>query len=147
MNVILTEDNKQLGAAGDLITVKDGYARNYLIPSAKAIQATTENIKKLDHQKQLVQGKLNKIKREAEQLAKRIENVSCTITKTVGEEDKIFGSVTASDIHASLNNEGLEIDKRKIILEEPLKSLGIFTIPIKVHSEVTANLKVWVVKE
>lgn len=147
MNIILTEDVESLGTAGQLLKVKDGYARNYLIPGGKALVATTQNVKMLEHQRQLVQAKLNKQKREAEQLAARIEDISCTVAKPVGEEDKIFGAVTAADIHSGLASEGLVIDKRKILLEEPLKSLGIFTVPIKLHPEVTAQLKVWVVKE
>lgn len=147
MKVILTEEITHLGAAGDLVKVKDGYARNFLIPNSKAIMATTQNIKNLEHQKKQVQGKLNKIKREAEQLAKRIEAVSCTVAKSAGEEDKLFGSVTSSDIYNSLKNEGIDIDKKKIILPEPLKSLGIFSVPVKLHPEVTAQVKVWVVKE
>ncbi len=147
MKVILTEDIPQLGSASDIISVKDGYARNFLIPNGMAVMASTQNIKNLEHQKRQIHAKLNKIKREAETLAKRIETVSCTITKVVGEEDKLFGSVTSADIQESLNNEGIEIDKKKINLEEPIKSLGIFTVPVKVHPEVTANLKVWVVKE
>ena len=147
MNIILTEDVENLGSAGDLLKVKDGYARNYLIPGGKAMVATTQNVKMLEHQKQLVQAKLNKMKREAEQLAAKIGDISCTVAKPVGEEDKIFGAVTAVDIHNGLAHEGITIDKRKILLDEPLKSLGIFTVPIKLHQEVTAQLKVWVVKE
>ncbi len=147
MNIILTEDVESLGTAGQLLKVKDGYARNCLIPGGKAMVATTQNVKILEHQKQLVQAKLNKQKREAEQLASKIEDISCTVSKPVGEEDKIFGAVTTADIQSGLAHEGLTIDKRKILLEEPLKSLGIFTVPVKLHPDVTAQLKVWVVKE
>jgi len=147
MNIILTEDVESLGSAGDLLKVKDGFARNFLIPGGKAMVATTQNVKMLEHQKQLVQSKLNKLKREAELLAGKIGAISCTVAKPVGEEDKIFGAVTAADIQSSLAHEGLTIDKRIILLEEPLKSLGIFTVPIKLHPDVTAQLKVWVVKE
>jgi large subunit ribosomal protein L9 len=147
MKVILTEDISHLGSAGDLITVKDGYARNFLIPNGKVIKATTQNVRNLEHQKRQVFEKLNRVKREAQNLAKKIEAVSCTVTKPAGEEDKLFGSVTSTDIHNSLKNEGVELDKKKIILTEPIKNLGIFTIPVKVHPEITANLKVWVVKE
>ncbi len=147
MNIILTEDVESLGSAGDLVKVKDGFARNYLIPGGKAMVATTQNVKMLEHQKQLVQARLNKLKREAELLARKIEEVSCTVAKQVGEEDKIFGAVTAADIQASLAHEGVEIDRRKIQLDEPLKSLGIFSVPVKLHPEVIAQLKVWVVKE
>ena len=147
MKVIITEDISHLGSAGDLITVKDGYARNFLIPNGKVIMATTQNLKNLEHQKRKVLEKLNKVKREAENLAKKIEATSCTVTKAAGEEDKLFGSVTSLDILNSLKNEGIEIDKKEIILTEPIKTLGIFTVPVKVHPECTANLKVWVVKE
>ncbi len=112
-----------------------------------AIIATTENVKQLEHQKRQIQAKLNKLKKESEGVAQKIEGISCTIARAAGEEDKLFGSVTSADIYTSLKNEGIEVDKKKILLDEPIKSLGIFTVPIKIHSEVTANLKVWVVKE
>jgi len=147
MKVILTEEVPSVGQPGDLLTVKDGYARNYLIPNHKAVHATTQNMKQLEHQKRLVEEKLNKIKAEAEKIARKMAEVSCTITKPAGEEDKLFGSVTSADISESLHNEGLEIDKKKIVLDEPIKKLGIFNIPVKLHPEVTATLKVWVVKE
>jgi len=147
MKVILTEDVPHLGSAGNLLKVKDGFARNFLIPQGKAVMATTHNVKQLEHQKQQVQARLNKIQREAEQLARKIESVSCTVTKAAGEEDKLFGSVTAADIQTSLKNEGITIDRKRILLDEPIKSLGIFTVPAKLHPAVTAHLKLWVVKE
>ncbi len=104
-------------------------------------------MKQLEHQKRLVGEKLSKIKSEAEKLAKKLGQISCTITKPAGEEDKLFGSVTSGDIYESLINEGIEIDKKEISLDEPLKKLGIFNIPVKLHPEITATLKVWVVKE
>jgi large subunit ribosomal protein L9 len=147
MKVILTQDITGLGSIGDLITVKDGFGRNYLVPQGKALQATSQNMKKLEHQKRQIREKIDKAKREAERLAARIESVSCTVAKAVGEEDKLFGSVTGMDIEASLKLEGVEIDRKKINLPEPIKSLGIYNIPIKLHPEVTATLKLWVVKE
>jgi large subunit ribosomal protein L9 len=147
MKVILTQDITGLGSIGDLITVKDGFGRNYLVPQGKALQATSQNMKKLEHQKRQIREKIDKAKREAERLAARIESVSCTVAKAVGEEDKLFGSVTGMDIEASLKLEGVEIDRKKINLLEPIKSLGIYNIPIKLHPEVTATLKLWVVKE
>jgi large subunit ribosomal protein L9 len=147
MKVILTQDIAGLGSIGDLITVKDGFGRNYLVPQGKALQATSQNMKKLEHQKRQIREKIDKAKREAERLAARIESVSCTVAKAVGEEDKLFGSVTGMDIEASLKLEGVEIDRKKINLLEPIKSLGIYNIPIKLHPEVTATLKLWVVKE
>jgi len=147
MKVILTEEIEAIGQPGDLLTVKDGYARNYLLPNNKAVKATTQNMKQLEHQKRFVGEKLNKIKSEAEKLAKKLEKTSCTITKPAGEEDKLFGSVTSADICENLKNEGIEIDKKKISLDAPLKELGIFNIPVKLHPEITATLKVWIVKE
>jgi large subunit ribosomal protein L9 len=147
MKVILTQDIAGLGSIGDLITVKDGFGRNYLVPQGKALQATSQNMKTLEHQKRQIREKIDKAKREAERLAARIESVSCTVAKAVGEEDKLFGSVTGMDIEASLKLEGVEIDRKKINLLEPIKSLGIYNIPIKLHPEVTAVLKLWVVKE
>ncbi len=147
MNIILTEDVAHRGSAGDMLKVKDGYARNYLIPKGMAILATTENVKQLEHQKRQIQSKLNKLKKESEGIAQQLESISCTIARAAGEEDKLFGSVTSADIYTSLKNEGIDVDKKKILLDEPIKSLGIFTVPIKIHSDVTANLKVWVVKE
>lgn len=147
MKVILTEDVAHLGSAGDLVKVKDGFARNFLVPNSRAIVATTQNIKQLEHQKRQVQAKLNKLMKDSEGLGRKIEAMSCTISRAAGEEDKLFGSVTSADIYNSLKNEGIEVDKKKILLDEPIKSLGIFTVPIKIHPQVTANLKVWVVKE
>ena len=147
MKVILTQDIAGLGSIGDLITVKDGFGRNYLVPQGKALQATSQNMKKLEHQKRQIREKTDKAKREAERLAARIESISCTVAKAVGEEDKLFGSVTGMDIESSLKLEGIEIDRKKINLPEPIRSLGIYNIPIKLHPEVTATLKLWVVKE
>jgi len=146
VKVILVEDVPALGKMGELVKVAGGYGRNYLIPYGKAIKATTQNMKILDHQTKQLKDQIEKIKRDAEKLAKRIEGVSCTIAKPAGEEEKIFGSVTPMDIVENLKIEGIEVDRRKVVLDEPIKSLGIYTIPIKLHSEVTAHLKVWVVK-
>ena len=147
VKVILMEDVTKLGSMGELVHVKDGFARNYLIPRKLAVLANSQNIKTLEHHKALVSQKKNKIKKEAEQLSGKIENSSCTIAKPVGEEDKLFGAVTSKDIEQSLKEEGIVVDRKKILLEEPIKSLGIYKIPIKLHPEVTANLKIWVVKE
>jgi len=146
MKVILIEDVPSLGKMGDMVKVAGGYGRNFLIPQAKAIQATTHNINILGHQTKQLKNKIDKLKRDAEKLARRIEAVSCTVAKSTGEEEKIFGSVTSIDIAESLKVEGIEVDRKKIMLEEPIKTLGIYTVPIKLHPEVTAHLKVWVVK-
>ena len=146
MKVVLLEDIPKLGKMGDLIQAKDGYARNYLLPKKLAVPANPQNLKTLEHQKTLLSQKQNRIKRDAEKLAQKIEKISCTISKPAGEEDKLFGAVTSLDIESSLNEEGLKIDRKKILLEEPIKSLGIYKVPIKLHPEVTANIKIWVVK-
>jgi large subunit ribosomal protein L9 len=146
MKIVLLEDIPKLGKMGDLIQTKDGYARNYLLPKKLAVPANPQNLKTIEHQKTLLKQKQNRVQREAEKLAQKIEKISCTISKPAGEEDKLFGSVTSLDIEESLNEEGIKIDRKKILLEEPIKSLGIYKVPIKLHPEVTANIKIWVVK-
>jgi len=146
VKVILTEDISSLGKIGDVIQVADGYGRNFLIPQGKSILATSQSVKKFEHQKQLLKQKAEKDKKEAEKLARKLEEVSCTIAMAAGEGDKLFGAVTSLDIEAALKNEGVAVDRKKILLEEPIKSLGIYTVPIKLNPGITANLKVWVVK-
>jgi large subunit ribosomal protein L9 len=146
VKVILLEDIPSVGKMGSLIQVKDGYARNFLMPKKLAVPANPQNLKSLEHQKTLLKQKQNRIKREAENLAARIEKISCTISRTAGEEDKLFGSVTSIDIEESLKEEGINVDRKRILLDEPIKTLGIYKVPIKLHPEVTGYLKVWVVK-
>lgn len=147
MQVILLEDISSLGKAGDLVKVSDGYGRNYLIPQKKAILATEKNIKALEHQKRLVQHRMAKTKKDIQKMAQEIESLSCTFSKTVGESGKLFGSVTTMEIEAYLKENGLEVDRKKIQLDEPIKSVGMYTVPIKLHPDVIAQLKVWVVQE
>ena len=147
MEIILLEDILPLGKAGDLVKVSDGYGRNYLIPNKLAIKATPKNRKKLEHEKRFAQEKTEKVKRDAEKLANKIEEFSCTITKPVGESGKLFGSVTSKELEEHLNENGFQIERKQIELEEPIKNLGVYTIPIRLHPEVTANLKLWVVRE
>ncbi len=147
MQVILLEDVSSLGKSGDLVRVSDGYGRNYLIPQKKAVFATEKNVKALGHQKRQVQHRLGKVKKDAEKLAQEIGNLSCTFTKQAGESGKLFGSVTSMEIESFLKEQGVEVDRKKIVLEEPIKSLGMFTVPIKLHSDIVAQLKVWVVQE
>jgi large subunit ribosomal protein L9 len=146
MKVILREDNKKLGKTGEVIEVKDGYARNYLIPRNIAVRADASQMKQLEHDIRTLRDKQEKSSKQARSLAEQINKISCTITVQVGEEDKVFGSVTTMDIADSLNKEGIEIDKKNIHLEEPIKSLGVFTVPVKLDAEIEAKLKVWVVK-
>jgi large subunit ribosomal protein L9 len=147
MQVILLEDVPSLGKIGDLVKVSDGYGRNYLIPQKKAMPATEKSIHALDHQKRQAQQRITKTKKDAERLAQQIEAFSCTLTKPIGESGRLFGSVTSMEIEAVLKEGGMEVDRKKILLEEPIKSLGMYTVPVKLHPEVTAHLKVWVVQE
>ncbi len=147
MEIILREDYKELGQAGDTVKVKDGYARNYLIPAGIAYPNTKANRKLFENEMQQQTWRQSRDKKEAEELAKKLETVSCTITVQVGEEDKLFGSVTSQNIADNLTDQGIAVDKRKIVLDEPIKSLGIYSVPIKLHPEVEATVKVWVVKE
>jgi large subunit ribosomal protein L9 len=147
MQVILLEDVPALGKAGESVKVSEGYGRNYLIPQKKAILATEKGIKILEHQKREVQQRMGKVKKDVEKVAEQIEKLSCTFAKPVGESGKLFGSVTSMEIESFLKENGIDVDRKKIQLEEPIKNLGMFTIPVKLHPEVTAHLKVWVVQE
>jgi len=147
MKILLREDYKGLGDAGEVVKVKDGFARNFLIPKGIAFIATEQNKKRYENDLKQQSWKQERDKIQAEELSKTLENVSCTISVQVGEEDKLFGSVTSQNIADSLEEQGHKIDKRKILLEEPIKALGIYSVPIKLHAEVEASVKVWVVKE
>ncbi|MEW6535035.1 MAG: 50S ribosomal protein L9 [Candidatus Auribacterota bacterium] len=147
MEIILVKQVKDLGAEGDVVKVADGYARNFLIPQGFAITATKSSLKKIDEIRQSKIKREQKEKLQAQKLAEKIGSVSCTIARQVGEDDKLFGSVTSQDIAKALEKEGIEVDRRKIILEESLRELGVFSVDIKLHPEVTGTVKVWVVKE
>jgi large subunit ribosomal protein L9 len=146
MKVILREDVDKLGRMGDLVNVADGYARNFLIPRNLAALATTKNIKSLEHEKRVIADRIKKEKMAAEEEAKKISAVSVSIPAQVGEEGKLFGSVTSKDIADAIAAQGFEIDKRKIQLEKPIKEIGTFMVPVKVHHDITAQVKVEVVK-
>lgn len=147
MKVILREDVPDIGAAGQTVEVKSGYGRNYLIPRNLAIPATKANLKAIDEisKQKAIQDK--KRRRGAEIIKDKIEALSLSKEMLVGEEDKLFGSVTNIDILELLTSEGITVDKRAIQLEEPIKALGVYTVPVKVDKSVTANLKLWVVKK
>lgn len=147
MKVILTQSYETLGKEGDIVNVKPGYARNFLIPNKIALDYTPGNMKRYDQMQKVKDVRQVKEHKSATMLAESLNKISCTATVAVGEEDKLFGSVTSQDIANLLKEKGFEIDKRKIILEEPIKALGIYTIPIKLHPEVEAKIKLWVVKE
>ena len=147
MKVILKEEVKNMGNMGQIVDVADGYARNYLVPRGLAVEANTKNIKSLEHQKRVIQEKSKKIRNQAQELSNKITAISLVIKAKAGEEGKLFGSVTTMDIAESLKNEGMEIDKKKISLDEPIKRLGSYTVNIKVHSEVTTQVNLQVIEE
>lgn len=147
MKIILRKDFEKLGKVGDIVEVKDGYARNYLIPKNIAYQATEGNIRALEEEKKQQEYRAKKEERNAQKVASKIESISVTIKAKVGEDDKLFGSITSQSIAEALETQGITIDKRHIELEEPIKALGIYTVSIKLHPKVTAKLKVWIVRE
>ena len=147
MKVLLRQNFESLGEAGKVVTVKDGYARNYLIPRGIAFEATQRNLRMLEQETSRGAALKLKEKKSAEALMSKLEAVSITAAMPVGEDDRIFGSVTNQDIADLLAAKGFALDKRKIILEEPIKALGIYEVPIKLHSEVECKIKLWVVKQ
>jgi len=146
MKVILMQDIENLGKKGDVKVVSDGYARNFLLPRKLAKEFTKANVKLIEDEKRRQAIKIEKEKKEFLKIAEKIKNLSITISRNVGEENKMFGAVTSDDIAEALKQEGIEVDKRKIELAEPIKSLGAYDVEIKLHPEVTAVVKVWVVK-
>ena len=147
MKVILRQEFEQLGHIGDVIDVKEGYARNYLLPRSIAYLATPSSMQRLEEEKKQQSRGVEKEKRGSEKLAAELEKVSITIQMKVGEDEKLFGSVTSQMIAESLKETGLTIDKRHIELEEPIKALGIYTVNVKLPGSVIGNVKVWVVRE
>lgn len=147
MEVILAESMHKLGNEGDIVKVKPGYARNYLIPKGFAFPVKSTNANEVAHKRKLVLDQQRKRMKTQQDIARHLSNASVNIKVKVGEEDKLFGSVTSQDIQAELKKQGFDIDRRKIILDEPIKALGMYTIPVRFTAEIQANVKVWVVKE
>ena len=147
MKVILIQDTDRLGKMGDIVNVKDGYARNYLFPKNIAKEATPGNMKTLDSLKKKQALEDAKRLAEAKALAQKMAALSITISARAGEEEKLFGTVTTEMISAALGNEKITVDKKDIVLDEPIKKLGVYQVGVKVHPEVKASLRVWVVKE
>lgn len=147
MELILLKDVDKLGKRGDRVIVKDGYARNFLLPAGLARPHTPGNVKFVERLQALEKAREADELAQAKTLAERLVSLSCTLRVKVGEEDRLFGSVTALDVANALKEEGISVDRKRITLEQPIKSLGIFQIPVRLHPEVTATLKVWVVKE
>ena len=147
MKVVLKKTIDKLGNVGDVVTVADGYARNYLIPRDLATRADASKIKLIEHERRVIRAREEKAIKETQELARRIEDVSCTISAKAGEEDRLFGSVSGSDIALALDEAGVRIDKKNVQLEEPIKELGVYSVPIDLGRGITARLKVWVVRE
>lgn len=147
MKVILKADVEKLGKRGDIVKVADGYARNFLLPKGLALKENPSNLKIIEEEKKLLAVKQVKEKAEAETMAEKLKQVSITVVKKVGENEVLYGSVTSSEIADLLKKEGIEVDRRKIEIADPIKTTGIFNVPIKIHPEVSAEIKVWVVKE
>ena len=147
MQIILTTDVEYLGAAGDVVNVKKGYGANYLIPQGMAVLATPRNKNRMEHEKRRIEARVARARADAEKMAHRFKGISITITRLVGEDDKLFGSVTNKDIAEALEVNGVTVDRRQIRMEAPIKALGVYDVEVKLHREVTAMIKVWVVAD
>ncbi len=147
MKVILLENVDRIGKMGDVVAVKEGFARNFLLPKKLAKEATAGNLKILESLKKKESARNAKILAEAKALEEKIAALSLTISAEAGEEDKLFGSISNDMIAESLAGEGIKVDKRDIILDEPIRKLGVYQVVVKVHPEVKATLRIWVVKK
>ena len=147
MEVILRQTVENVGKPGDVVDVKPGFARNYLIPRGLAFPATDGYKKQIAQQKARLEAAESERVKAAQEIASRLEQVSLTFSARVGEEEKLFGSVTAADIAEQLQAQGFDIEKRQVELHEPIKSLGVYRIPIRLHAEVHPEVRVWVIKQ
>lgn len=145
MQVILKSEVPNLGDAGDIVKVKPGYGRNYLIPRGLAIPATEGSVRLADHQKRVADAIRRKNLASALELKEKLENTPVSIRRETGEDDKLFGSVSNRDIADALAAEGINVDRRMIVLDEPIKSIGLFTVPVRLHRDVSANIRVYVI--
>ena len=147
MLVILRENIENLGVIGDMVKVSDGYARNFLLPRKLVAEADEHNKAAIENQRRTLEKKRLVLKAAAQEVANKLAEFSCTITRKVGENDKLFGSVTTQDITDALKKAGYKVDKRTVTLESPIKTLGVHPVTVKLDTDVTASVKVWVVKE
>jgi large subunit ribosomal protein L9 len=147
MQVILRDDMENLGKSGEVVNVKPGYARNYLLPRGHAIKATESDVKRVEHEKRVIAARTAKLSKETQAEADKLSQVSVSIARAVGEEDKLYGSVTTRDIAEALAEKGVKVDSKKIHLDEPLKALGMTEVQVKLGRGVNATIKVWVVKQ
>ncbi|MAV16596.1 MAG: 50S ribosomal protein L9 [Candidatus Marinimicrobia bacterium] len=147
MDVILLDNISNLGNVGDIIKVKPGYARNFLFPKGLAVRSSKRNIALANERKNTIQAQINREKEVNEKLISSLKNIELSIEVEVGEEDRLFGSVTNLDVHKALSEKGIDIDKQNINLENPIKSLGVYDIPVKVASSMVQEIKVYVIKK
>jgi large subunit ribosomal protein L9 len=147
MEIILRQAVENLGKPGDVVTVKNGYARNYLLPHGMAFEATPGNLKRIAQERGRLEAAENERIGSAQTLAKRLEEVQLTFSARVGEEGKLFGSVTSADIAEQLTSQGFHVEKRLIDLHEPIKALGVYRVPVKLHADVKPEIRVWVIKQ
>jgi large subunit ribosomal protein L9 len=147
MDVILRHAVENLGKPGDVVKVKNGYARNYLLPHNLAYEATPGNLKRIQQERARLEAAEGQRRGAAQDIATKIEQVSLTFSARVGEEGKLFGSVTAADIAQQLEQQGFHIEKRQIDLHEPIKSLGVYRVPVRLHADVKPEIRVWVIKQ
>ncbi|HKH92379.1 MAG TPA: 50S ribosomal protein L9 [Gemmatimonadaceae bacterium] len=147
MEIILRQAVENLGKPGDVVTVKNGYARNFLLPHGFAYEATPGNLKRIAQERGRLEAAENERVQSASELAKRLEEVQLTFSARVGEEGKLFGSVTSADIAEQLTAQGFHIEKRLIDLHEPIKALGVYRVPVKLHADVKPEIRVWVIKQ
>jgi large subunit ribosomal protein L9 len=145
MKVILQEDVDKLGKSGELVTVADGYARNFLIPRNLAVRATTRNLAELEHHRRVAEQRRARRIKLAGDLKEKLEGLSVTVTKPVGENEKLYGSVTASDVEQALHEEGVDVDRKKLRIEEPMRKLGVYDVHVKLEGGEEVPVKVWVV--
>ncbi|HEU5180747.1 MAG TPA: 50S ribosomal protein L9 [Candidatus Polarisedimenticolia bacterium] len=147
MRIVLRETVEKLGRRGDILKVADGFARNYLLPKKLAFEATDANLKRIEQERKVREVQESRERQDAQSLADRISQLSLTAVRKVGENEALYGSVTNADVAEMMEKEGFSIDKRKILLDEPIRALGIYDVAVKLHHDVTASVKVWVVKE
>lgn len=147
MDVILTQDVENLGGMGDAVSVAPGYARNFLIPKGMAVVATAGHRKMVAEKMRQAVSRESNLKADAEAVAAKLGELSCTLTVQAGDDDKLYGSVAVRDIVEAFKTQEIELDSQQILLEEPIKQLGVYNVPVKLHAEVQVTAKVWVVKE
>lgn len=147
MRVILRENLEHLGKAGEVVTVRSGYGRNFLLPKGLAVPATEKDEARLQHEQRLIALHLAKLAKQLQSEADKLAQVSVSLARAVGEEDKLYGSVTNRDIAEALADQGIKVDAKKIVLDEPIKTLGMTEVPVKLGHDVSAKIKVWVVKK